>query len=301
MEASRQIMWNIGNHLFLEVATLLAATSLAAGLFFRVTTWRHGVAGAPRIHRVVRLLTALRGIFNQRGMIRGRIYLIMHRSLFFGMLVLAAGSALIALEMHFKMAPPRGASYLALSLILDLAGAAVLVGVALAVYKRYILKPGRLESRFSDAGVLALLGAIVGSGFLVKGARIYATSAPFAFLSPISGAVSWVVSNLVAPEGSESFHAALWYGHATLAFAFLMLFPWTNCCTCWLFRSSSAWRRPGAIGPPWVCHSLERPLPAPFRIAPGSRTLSPTPAWSAAGVKSSVPFTRGGSRSLPSP
>ena len=228
MEASRQIMWNIGNHLFLDLATLLAATSLVAGLVFRVTTWRHGVAGRPGVKRWGRLATALRGIFNQRGMIRGRIYLIMHRSMFYGMLVLAVGSAQVALELHFGIALPRGASYLARTLILELAGAAVLLGITLSAYKRYILKPGRLESRFSDAATLSLLAAIVLTGFLVKGARIYATSAPWAFWSPIGDAVAWVVSKLIAPAESGSFHAALWYMHATLAFAFIMLLPWTK-------------------------------------------------------------------------
>jgi nitrate reductase gamma subunit len=232
MEPSRQIMWNIGNHFFLDVATTVAAVSLVRGFAVRIGTWRRGKEGVPAGNCRTRLFTAFRTIVNQKGMIRGRMYLIMHRCVFYGMFLLFAGSVMVALEMHYGLNFLRGATYLAFSLILDVAGIAVLVGTGLAAYKRYVIRPDRLESDAGDAFLLIMLAAVVLSGFLVKGQRIFATSDPWAAWSPVGSAVASLLAKTINTESAAGFHTALWYGHAALAFTLIALIPWTKLLTC---------------------------------------------------------------------
>jgi Fe-S oxidoreductase/nitrate reductase gamma subunit len=228
MEPSRQILWNIGNRTFLDIATFAAVASLLAGFTVRIGIWLRGNNGVPAGNRRSRLFVALRTIFNQKGMIRGRIYLVMHRCVFYGMLILFAGSVMVALEMHFGLHFLRGTTYLAFTLILDIAGLAVLLGIVLAAYKRYVVRPERLESRASDALLLAMLALVTLSGFLVKGQRLFATSDPWAAWSPVGNAVALLLGTTIPRENATGIHAALWYGHAALAFSLIALLPWTK-------------------------------------------------------------------------
>lgn len=254
MEAYRQILWNTGNHRFLDIATLLAVASLLAGCAVRAAAWGRGLPGPPLKNRLARLQVVLAGTFNQRGMIRGRIYLIMHRCVFYGMLLLLFGTLLVAVELHLGLPLLHGAAYLAFTLILDLAGVAVLVGICLAVYKRYFLRPARLESHAGDALFLVLLTAVILSAFLVKGERIYATASPWGAWSPVSDAVAWCLGCIIPVHNATAFHAAFWYLHVTLAFALILLLPWTKMLHILSIPLnlylSDPWESRGALAPP---------------------------------------------------
>jgi Fe-S oxidoreductase/nitrate reductase gamma subunit len=152
----------------------------------------------------------------------------MHCCVFYGMLLLFAGSVLVALEMHFGLKLLRGTTYLTFSLILDLAGVAVLVGAGLAAYKRYVVRPDRLESCFGDAFLLIMLAVVVLSGFLVKGLRLFAASDPWAAWSPVGNGVAALIAKIGNTQSARHFHRVLWYGHAALAFTMIALVPWTK-------------------------------------------------------------------------
>ncbi len=230
MEPSRQILWNVGSSSFLWIAGVVTVLSLVVGFALRTAAWRRGRKGLPKDRRRSRLLALLRLVMMQeKGIVRGHRYVMMHRCVFYGMLLLFLGSLLIGLEMHFGLNFLRGTTYVVFSLILDLAGLAVLVGVCLAAYQRYIVKPDRLESNPGDAFFLAMLAAVALSGFLLKGMRLFAASGDgWAFWSPVGGVVAALAAKMSATEGARHFHRLVWYGHATLAFALIALIPWTK-------------------------------------------------------------------------
>lgn len=228
MEPSRQIMWNIGSHSFLDACAAIAAASLLAGFSTRVSSWLRGRKGisagdiTPRLHAVLRALCI------QKGMIRGGMYLAMHRGVFYGMLLLFAGSLMVALEMHLGLDFIRGTTYLVFTMALDCAGIAVLAGLGLAAYKRYVIRPDRLESDAGDAFLLIMLAGVILSGFLVKGLRIVATSDHWAAWSPVGHAAATVLGKTMTTEQAKHVHHLAWYGHAALAFTLIALIPWTK-------------------------------------------------------------------------
>ena len=74
---------------------------------------------------------------------------IMHGLIFFGFVVLFIGTALIAKETYITgpllgWVFLRGTFYLVFSFLMDLFGLAVLIGVLLALYRRYVQRPDRL-------------------------------------------------------------------------------------------------------------------------------------------------------------
>ncbi len=227
MEPSRQILWNIPDHTFLYIAATVAAVSVLCGLAVRVRTWRKGKPCVPPGSRRRRLRSVLGAVFIQ-DMLRGKVYPRMHRCLFYGMLLLFGGSVLIALHMHFGFSFPKGPAYLAFSLALDLAGLAVLVGVGLAAYKRYIVRPERLESGPGDAFVLLMLATVVLSGFLVKGLRLFAVSDPWSYWSPVGNGFAVLLAWTCSAPNATHLHRIVWYGHAALAFTLIAAAPWTR-------------------------------------------------------------------------
>ena len=122
---------------------------------------------------------------------------IMHFFMFFGFILLLLG-ALMDFISHHIVHFMYGNFYLAFSFLNDLGGVMALAGVILAIFRRYIQKPKRLDNLLDDAVVLGLLFFILLTGFILEGLRMAAASPPvewarwsflgFAFLQIFEGA-----------------------------------------------------------------------------------------------------------------
>lgn len=112
----------------------------------------------------------------------------MHLCLFWGLLVMFLGAAIeLALSLGhdlFHFPAIGGLSYLALNIVVDLAAIAALLGVALAAYRRYVLRPERLDNRSEDALALLLIALLALS-------RLGADAAPIATASPMVLSALW--------------------------------------------------------------------------------------------------------------
>ena len=160
-----------------------------------------------------------------------------------------------ALELHFGFPVPRGAFYLLVTLTLELAGVAVLVGVGMVAYKRYVIRMTRLENRPGDLYLLVMFALIAVTGFLAKGLRLNATSDAWAAWTPVSYVFSRTMSMAgVDGETARYYHVFAWYLHAALAFILVASLPWTKMlhalaipCN-YLF--SFSWMERAALRPP---------------------------------------------------
>jgi len=63
----------------------------------------------------------------------------------------------------------HGNTYLAFSFLNDLGGIMLLMGVIIALVRRYIQKPQRLDNILDDATALAFIFVIVLTGFILEG------------------------------------------------------------------------------------------------------------------------------------
>ena len=107
----------------------------------------------------------------------------MHQAIFWGMALLFVGTALATVDQDFTnllldTQVLRGAFYRLFELILDVFGIVLIVGVAMAAYRRYVVRPKRLQptrarvSLWDGFPLLAVLFLIAVSGFLLEGLRI---------------------------------------------------------------------------------------------------------------------------------
>lgn len=173
---------------------VLALGVFAYGFWRRFRVWRlgrpHPVHDAPGL-RARRVGAGLAQVLVLRRTLPG----VVHVLLVVGFVVLFAATVVVFLDADLGLDVNRGDFYLGFeSLTVDLFGALFLVGVAIAAYRRYVLRPwylSRVEPR--DALLLVPLFLIAVTGFALEGIRIAATDDPWDRWSPVGMAASAVV------------------------------------------------------------------------------------------------------------
>ena len=109
-----------------------------------------------------------------------------------------------------------------LSLLLEIAGLGLLVGVATAIVRR-LVNPGQFPRQ--EAGLLAglILLALIGvSGFMVESFRLALTGASWTWAAPVGGLIAQVITS------SALAVKIVWRIHFLLVLAFLALWPYTR-------------------------------------------------------------------------
>jgi len=138
---------------------------------------------------------------------------IMHALLFWGALLLLLASVADGIS-HYLIEFLRGNTYLAFSFLADLGGVMMLVGVGMAVYRRYVKKPDRLDSIASDSITLGLIFVVLVTGFLLEGARMIAAEAPAAWAR--WSFLGYGFSRAFAGSSMIGWYQGLWWFHAVL-------------------------------------------------------------------------------------
>ena len=108
---------------------------------------------------------------------------------------------------------------------LDFSGILVLLGISMGIYRRFILKPPKLDTRPEDGFIFSLILLIILSGFSLEGMRLSITKPPESLWSP----VGFVFGNIFDSFFQEDFrlvlHRILWWGHLGLALFFIAYLP----------------------------------------------------------------------------
>jgi Fe-S oxidoreductase len=133
------------------------------------------------------------------------------------------------LDYDFGLSIMRGAFYLYFqSLIVDLFGALVLVGVGVAAVRRFVIKPVKLVYTDEASLILASIFLIALTGFLIEGWRIAATSDPWGAWSPFGYLVARASQSLMSVDSMKTAHLITWWAHALLVFGFIAWAPYTK-------------------------------------------------------------------------
>jgi Fe-S oxidoreductase/nitrate reductase gamma subunit len=198
MNFDRPIMWNVPEWAEITFYLLIPLVLLGfvVGVAWRVRKWFIGQPepGAEKISRqfLGQLLSGLRprritdwvrtALFQARLSPDG-FSLVMHMAIFWGMLVLAIGTALATVDQDFTnllfdTQILRGTFYKVMKLALDAFGIVLIVGLGMAAYRRYLVRPERLQparvqvSLWDRFPFLSLLFVIAIMGFALEGLRL---------------------------------------------------------------------------------------------------------------------------------
>lgn len=159
---------------------------------------------------------------------------IMHFFIFWGVSIQVIGTVINILQMNLFLpwvisAFPRNNWYLAYELVMDLAGLFILLGVLMAAFRRYVLRPKTLETHWDDTAALVLLFLIAVVGFTNEGIRLLVTSPAWAEWSPIGNWVAGLMRGMGFPvEQAAAIHDGLVWIHVTLALLLVGIIPFTK-------------------------------------------------------------------------
>jgi Fe-S oxidoreductase/nitrate reductase gamma subunit len=233
MQIGRELLWNVPY--WAEVLMYLGAAVvfflLACDLARRIYMYRRGTTAAPPSDRLLaRVGDLLKDGLLQRALLKDRYAGLMHLGIFWGFLVLLVGTIILVFQIDLGFVFFYGDFYRVFSFFMEIAGLALLIGVILAAYRRFVARPKKLDTRTEDyyaLGILFLLGL---TGFLVEGARICANGFPSYERS--ASFVGYGVGKLLGLFGSRealaTFHQWGWVAHMVLGVGFVGLVSWTR-------------------------------------------------------------------------
>src|SRR5215472_10701028 len=214
------------------VLVAVQALVLAYGFTRRYVMWRRGRPYGP-IDRVgERLRQALAVAFLHRRLIRpGYVYAgIMHLFIFYGFVFLFIGTLIVLLEADivrpfFGASFYQGTFYVIYKLVINFFGLLFLIGLLMAIYRRYLKHLPKFRRNLSDDAIVLTILLFLGvTGFLLEALRLAATRDPAA-------PIHWVAYPLVLllngvdPAGLTTAHAVTWWAHMLGNTALLVYIP----------------------------------------------------------------------------
>lgn len=232
-EISRESFFNIGGpHGFMRwglyIFMFIAFFYLAYTVIQRVLIWRKGQPELRTDYPEKRILAVFKYVILQAKILRESFAGIMHAALFFGFVALAGVTFFIFIkddftELFFHWNFITGNFYLIWSLVADLAGAVVLIGLGMAVYRRYVTKPTRLDTKPIDTFALVLIFIIIITGFTSEAMRIAMQNFPeWEVWSPFGYVLAYFFSIFSDPT-LRVMHQFSWWIHMLGAFIFIGL------------------------------------------------------------------------------
>ena len=232
-EATRAVQWNTTLPMvaFMYASMLVALVVFGYGIWLKFRIWRLGKPIIRWDQPGRRLRLVLVRAVGQTSLLKERGPGIMHALIFFGFLVLFAATIVVAIHYDLGIPIMRGYFYLYFeSLTANLFGFVMLAGVGIAGYRRYVLRPPRLErGHRADAAILATFCLILLTGFMLQGLRIVATHDPWALWSPFGYATGLALALVLPTDAAlRGAHTAMWLFHVALWHSLLAWFPFTK-------------------------------------------------------------------------
>ncbi len=226
MPASRIVFWNLPYHNLIYPIAILSIFIFFYGFFRRLKYWKLGTEEKISGNYGQRLKSFMIYAIGQ-GRILKEVYPgFMHAFIFFGFLILFLGTVIVSFDYdvwHLILGQYSflvGNFYKIFSLILDLAGAVAIIGILLAIYRRYIQRPSRLNNVLDNAVILGWILAILITGFLIEAARIATLNPSWKIWSPIGTAIAVLFS-----ANSIRLYQVFWWVHMIISLGFIAYIP----------------------------------------------------------------------------
>lgn len=246
-DAGREIFFNADKPWAVYVLLASLVGLLVYGFGRHATLWTVGKPTPGLLREIpIRTRNALKLGIGQEKVRRDRYAGIMHMCIFSSIIVLTFVTAQVAIEDDTPLNFLNGSYYLFFSFYGDLFGLIGLIGVGMALYRRYFDDFHRIrwDERLEDHIIIWGLGLILVSGFLVETLRISVTELNGFILADGTqleahpewarwSFVSWGIAEILgifdlSQEQRLAGHVWFWWTHLILAFGWLGLLVFTR-------------------------------------------------------------------------
>jgi Fe-S oxidoreductase len=231
----RDTFWNVPGwaQVALYIGGALAIVIFAYGMWHRVSLWRRGVP-EDRLDRIPERIGLV--VAHALGQVRtlSQAYPgVMHAIMFWGFLALFMGTVLATIDWDvtlplFGYKLLKGRFYLLYETVLDLFGLFFVVGLGMAVWRRFVSRPASVDATARFAWVLTLLFVINVTGFVMEACRLAVVEPWWGPWSPVGYALGRGFVRLgLTPEALRGLHVATWIFHAAIALLFIAIIPYS--------------------------------------------------------------------------
>ncbi len=210
----------------------LSMLVMLPGVYSTVLLWRRGKS--PSLHHPVHWPSVMRAmarevILGERVRRQSGLRWAVFQLISIAFLGLAVVFGLIVVQRF--LLPLVGVNLDRAGLVLefsaDFLGGCILVGILLAVYRRFAARKGRFKTEAEDIVILLLLLGIVTTGFFLESCRLAVVDPqPRIWASFLGAAGGSVLRNWDLPWTSIRFY--VWILHAALVFGFFAYFPFSK-------------------------------------------------------------------------
>lgn len=228
---TREIMWNVSHPahtVMMYLVFVISLIVLGRSVYHRVLLWCGGKASKGNTGDYIsRFNDAIAWVLMQRGVSREREAGLAHLLVYFGFLVLTFTTTMVMLDHDFGIKIYHGNFYLVVTVLSDIFGLGLMIGIGAFAYRRLIARPDLIHTRPADWIMLGVLFLLCLQGYLLEGFRIKVTNDPWALYSP----VGWVVSKFfwgVPDQILKGLHLFTWWFHALTFFVAFALLPYTK-------------------------------------------------------------------------
>ncbi len=228
---AREIFWNIQHPWIMYSLAAVATAILIWAIYRHYLRWRVG-RPADRGNQLWKRILSFKWTAIVDGFLHRKFFGVekplrykeiypglAHFLIFAGCLVFLLGAALDAIS-HYTVDFMHGGFYLGYSVVVDGFGILAVIGVIMAVVRRYVNQPERLDNRWDDLVALLLILVVVLTGFIIEGLRIAATELPenaaWAPWSP-GGYVLALAFRGASENTLLGWHVGLWWFHVLLS------------------------------------------------------------------------------------
>jgi Fe-S oxidoreductase/nitrate reductase gamma subunit len=213
------------------LAAVISTAAFAYGGWRILLRWRSGRGAGvrPRVGPALRIVLTHVWIRRRAGAAGYA-----HAGVFYGFLVLFAGTVILAIQDDF--AEPvlgwtfwTGAFYQGYSLFLDVFGVALVIGLTYFTVRRLTTRPAKLTYARGDWAFLLLLFFLALSGFLLESLRIAIDRPSFEVWSPFGYLVgSGLHAAGLGPDTADALRHVTWWVHGIVALSFVAAIPYTK-------------------------------------------------------------------------
>lgn len=211
--------FSTGEKALFYVLAFLSLGIMAWQVYQRVKLWKQGKPIDWKPNLVGNFLTYVVGQKKVRSS-RKTSGAPMHLLLFYGFVTLFIGTTLLGINTYSPIKFHQGNYYLIYEFVLDIMGAAFVVGCFWAAVRRYRAAPKGQVTAASDYAALALLFVLGVTGYLLEAARMANDPKPFDTSAPIG---HWLSASLgtMSVEG----YKFIWWFHMAWVFLFFAVLP----------------------------------------------------------------------------
>ena len=229
--ATREIMWNVNTISNSIIMYGLLAVALIIGFGGIVSRGELYLSGQPDSERLgsfrQRFFDLVKFVLFQRKVVRKKNPAIFHTLIYTGFLVLLFTTTMVLIDHDLGIKIYQGRFYLAVTLLSDFFGIALLIGVLIATERRYIQKPDLIHTTWIDNIFLIGLAVLVVQGYVLEGIRISVTGDPWAKYSPV-GYLTSLFFHPFPVIAQKYTHFLFWWFHTLTVFLFVAITPYTK-------------------------------------------------------------------------